>query len=136
MSAKKITIKAGNPAVFNPNPLTAQANYNVFWYNSDQSNAHWPAPSAADKTAWFDYQIQPGAQSNQLALPPMSPPAAYTLNYVCALHPNEKGQIKVTLGKKKGAFAKKTKKSAFAKKTKLSAFAKTTKKSAFGKNTK
>jgi hypothetical protein len=137
MSAKKIIIKAGNPAVFDPNPLNAQPNYNVFWSNSDPTNAHWPAPSVAEKTAWFDYQIPPGAQSNQLALPPMSPPAAYTLNYVCALHPNEKGQIKVNLGgKKKGAFAKKTKKGAFAKKTKLSAFAKKTKKSAFGDKTK
>lgn len=127
MSAKKITIKPGKPAVFDPNPLNAQPNYNVFWYNSDPTNAHWPAPSVAEKTAWFDYQIPPGAQSNQLALPPTSPPAAYTLNYVCALHPNETGQIKVTLGKKKGAFAKKTKKGAFGH---------TTKKGAFGKKTR
>ena len=127
MSLIKITIKSGNPATFDPNPLTAHANDNVFWYNSDQTNAHWPAPSAAQKTGWFDYQIPPGAQSNQIALPPMSPPAAYTLNYVCALHPNEKGQIEVTLGKKKGAFAKKTKKGAFGHKTK---------KGAFGTNTK
>jgi hypothetical protein len=127
MSLIKITIKSGNPATFDPNPLAAHANDNVFWYNSDQTNAHWPAPSAAEKTGWFDYQIPPDAQSNQIALPPMSPPAAYTLNYVCALHPNEKGQIEVTLGKKKGAFAKKTKKGAFGHKTK---------KGAFGTNTK
>jgi hypothetical protein len=122
MSLIKITIKSGDPATFDPNPLTAHANDNVFWYNSDQTNAHWPAPSAAEKTAWFDYQIPPNAQSNQIALPPMSPPAAYTLNYVCALHPNENGQINVTLGKKKGAFAKKTEKGAFGHKTKKGAF--------------
>ena len=47
MSLFKITIKAGNPAVFDPNPLTAQANDGVFWFNSDPKNAHWPAPSVA-----------------------------------------------------------------------------------------
>ena len=118
MSLFKITIKAGNPAVFDPNPLTAQANDGVFWFNSDPKNAHWPAPSVAQETAWFQYQIPPGESSDQVGLVPFVPPKAYTLNYICALNPNETGQINVTLGKKKGAFAKKTKKGAFGKNTK------------------
>jgi hypothetical protein len=65
----------------------------------------------------------------------MSPPAAYTLNYVCALHPKETGQIKVIIGKK-GAFGPKTKKGAFAHKTKKGALAPKTKKGAFGRSTK
>lgn len=127
MSTYKITIKAGNPAVFDPNPRTAQPNDSVFWFNSDPTNAHWPAPSVSQKTAWFPYQIPPGASSDQLDMVPYIPPKAYTLNYVCALHPNETGQINVTLGKKKGAFGGKTKKGAFGGQTK---------KGAFGKNTK
>ena len=127
MSTYKITIKAGNPAVFDPNPRTAQPNDSVFWFNSDPTNAHWPAPSVSEKTAWFQYQIPPGASSDTVGLPPYDPPKAYILNYVCALHPNETGQIDVKIGKKKGAFGKKTKKGAFGGETK---------KGAFGKNTK
>ena len=126
MSLRRIAITAGTPAAFDPNPLIAQPNDNCFWFNGDPVNAHWPAPSVAQKTAWFDYQIPAGAKSDQLALPAMSPPANYTLNYVCALHPNETGQIRV-VGKKKGAFGSKTKKGAFAGQTK---------KGAFGSNTK
>ena len=122
MSMFQIQIKAGNPAVFDPNPCTVQPNDSVFWLNSDPTNAHWPAPSVSEKTAWFPYQIPPGASSDTVGLPPYVPPKAYTLNYVCALHPNETGQIDVTLGKKKGAFAQKTKKGAFASQTKKGAF--------------
>jgi hypothetical protein len=50
MSIFKIEIKAGNPAQFDRSPLTVYVNDSVYWYNSDPTNAHWPAPSAADKT--------------------------------------------------------------------------------------
>lgn len=124
MSIFKIQIKAGQPAVFDPSPLTVQVNDSVYWYNGDQKEAHWPAPSAANPKGWLDYQIAPDGESSSIAL---NPPAPYTLNYVCALHPSEKGQIKVTGGKKKGAFGKKTKKGAFGKHTKKGAFGHTTK---------
>lgn len=123
MSIFKIQIKAGTPAVFDPNPLTVHVNDSVYWYNGDQK-AHWPAPSAANPKGWLDYQIAADGESSQISL---DPPAPYTLNYVCALHPAEKGQIKVTGGKKKGAFGKKTKKGAFGKTKKKGAFGKTTK---------
>jgi plastocyanin len=115
MSIFKIQIKAGKPAVFSPNPQTVHVNDSVYWYNGDRKEAHWPAPSAANPKAWLDYQIAPGGESSQISI---NPPAPYTLNYVCALHPAEKGQIKVA-GKKKGAFGRKTKKGAFAKQTNL-----------------
>src|SRR5207237_9707063 len=118
MSVYRIQINPGNPAVFDPNPVTVQANDSVFWFNSDPTNAHWPAPSVSQKTAWFEYQIPPGASSDPVGLAPFVPPKAYTVNYVCVLHPSETGQIEVTLGKKKGAFAKKTKKGEFGKNTK------------------
>jgi len=119
MSSHTITIKAGPPAVFDPNPQIAFVNDSISWQNDDQNQQHWPAPSATDPKSWLDYPIAPGGQSSQISLDPGAP---YTLNYVCALHPDEKGQIKVIVGKKKGPVGRKTKKGAFAGKTKKSAF--------------
>ena len=48
MSSFQIKIKAGNPAVFDPTPLTAKVNDSVSWYNGDLTKAHWPAPSVAN----------------------------------------------------------------------------------------
>lgn len=135
MSIFEIQIKAGTPAVFDPNPLTAYPNDSVYWSNCDKV-AHWPAPSAADPTGWLDYQIAPNSESSQISL---NPPAPYTLNYVCALHPGEQGQINVVPLKsktKKGPFGCKTKKGAFGCKTKKGAFGGKTKKGAFGSSTK
>ncbi len=123
MSIFRIQIKPGKPAVFDPSPLTAHVNDSVYWSNGDQNEAHWPAPSAANPKGWLDYQIAPGGQSTQISL---NPPAPYTLDYVCALHPGEKGQIKV-IGGKKGAFGGKTKKGPFGGNTKKGAFGKSTK---------
>lgn len=124
MSIFRIQIHAGTPAVFDPNPITVQVNDSVFWYNADQNEAHWPAPSAANPNGWLDYQIAPDGESSQISF---DPPAPYTLNYVCALHPGETGQIKVTAGKKKGPFGPKTKKGPFGR---------TTMKGAYGGKTK
>ena len=41
MSIFKIQIKAGKPAVFDPNPQTVYVNDSVFWFNGDQE-VHWP----------------------------------------------------------------------------------------------
>jgi len=130
MSLLKIKIQAGTPAKFNPTPLKANAGDSVFWSNDDKV-AHWPAPSVANKTAWLDYQVPPGGVSNQISL---NPPAPYTLNYVCALHPGETGQIRV--GGKKAAYAGKTKKGAYAGKTKKGAYGRKTKKGAYGGRTR
>ena len=141
MSIFKIQIKAGKPAVFDPSPLSVHVNDSIFWANGDQTQPHWPTPNAATPKAWLDFQIAPGGQSAQISINPMGPT---TLNYVCSLHPGEKGQIKV-IGKKKGAFGGKTKKGAFAAVTKRGALATVTKrgalaavtkKGAFGKKTR
>src|ERR1700759_2911233 len=89
MSIFRIQINAAKPAVFDPSPLTVNVNDSVFWYNGDKE-AHWPAPSAANPKGWLDYQIAPDGESSQISL---NPPGPYTLDYVCALHPGEKGQI-------------------------------------------
>ena len=123
MSSHKITIKAGPPAVFDPTPQIAFVNDSIYWSNDDNQQ-HWPTVSATDPKSLLDYPIAPHGQSAQIS---MDPPAPYTLNYFCSLHPNEKGQIKVTAGKKKGPFGPKTKKGPFGPKTKKGAFGGTTK---------
>ena len=40
MSIFKITINAGPPAKFSPNPQVIAANDSVFWFNADQTQAH------------------------------------------------------------------------------------------------
>jgi len=122
MSIFKIKIKAGNPAQFDRSPLTVYVNDSVYWYNSDPTNAHWPAPSAADKTGFIPYQVPPNTSSSQVSFA-----VVQKIPYVCVNHPGEKGQIIVLPGKK-AAFAGKTKKGAFGKVTKKGAFGKITKK--------
>lgn len=133
MSIYRIQIKPGTPAVFDPSPLTACVNDSVFWFNADPNQAHWPAPSAANPKGWLDYQIPPNTESSQISL---NPPAPYTLKYVCALHPNEKGVIKVIDCNKKGAFGGKTKKGPYGGKTKKGPYGGKTKKGPYAKSTK
>ena len=130
MSLFKIKIQAGKPAKFVPTSLQADAGDSVFWSNED-TVAHWPAPSVTNKTAWLDYQVPPGGVSSQISL---NPPAPYTLNYVCVLHPGETGQIKVG-GGKKAALAAKTKSGAYGGKTKGGAYGGKTKQGAYGSTT-
>ena len=135
MSIFKIQIKAGTPAVYDPSTQTAFVNDSVFWFNSDKV-AHWPTPDPKKPKAWLDFQIAPNGQSAQISLDPLNPPGNYTLNYVCSLHPGEKGQIKVIGKAKKGAFGGKTKKGAFAKGTKRGALGKLTLKGTLAKPAK
>ncbi|MFN0108229.1 MAG: hypothetical protein ACKVZH_05180 [Blastocatellia bacterium] len=101
------------PALFSPQNLTVKDGDVIGWANGD-SQAHWPAPSASNPTGWSQFQTPAGATSDNLAVGPN--PAAYTpdpnnpgsftvnstilaqpytLNYVCANHPAETGQITV-----------------------------------------
>jgi len=122
MSIFKIQITAGNPAVFDPNPLTVYVNDSVYWFNNDPKEAHWPAPSASDPEGFMQYQVTPDASSNQVSFGTVN----QSISYVCVNHPGETGQIIVKSRKKKGAFGKNTKKGGFGG---------TTKKGAFGGNT-
>jgi plastocyanin len=102
MSTQTIDIRTnptptpGQPAVFSPRAATANDGDTIIWRNSD-SQPHWPAPSASNPTGWFQYQIPAGATSDTLAVGPnaSNPNQPYTLNYVCANHPGETGQITV-----------------------------------------
>jgi plastocyanin len=68
MSTQQIQIKANKsptpakPGAFSPQAVTANAGDNLTWVNND-SHAHWPAPSASDKTGWIEFQIPPGSES-------------------------------------------------------------------------
>lgn len=135
MSIFKITINAGPPAKFTPNPQVVFTNDSVFWFNGD-TIPHWPAPSTSDPKGYMDFQIAPNSPSSQVGFG-----STGTNNYVCVLHPGETGQIVVktpkaaTFGKKtkKGGFAGNTKKGSFAAKT---SFASKTKETSFGSKTK
>jgi plastocyanin len=84
------------PAVFNPRAAVANAYDTITWHNGD-TQPHQPAPNASTPNGWFDYQIPAGATSDTLTPGPntTTPSAPYVLNYVCAIHPNETGQITV-----------------------------------------
>ncbi len=80
MSTQQIKIKTkasptgSQPGEFSPRAVTANAGDNLTWFNQD-SQDHWPAPSAAQKTGWLPYQIPAGSESRgDLAL---GPNAAY-----------------------------------------------------------
>ena len=130
MSIFKITINAGPPAKFTPNPQIIAANDSVFWFNADQTQAHWPAPSKANPTGYMSYQIPPNSQSS---LAGFGNPGTY--NYVCINHDYETGQI-IVKTPKAVSFGKKTKKGGFGKKTKKGGFGAKTKKGSFGSTTK
>ena len=67
MSSFQIRIKAGTPAKFDPNPLTAHQNDSVSWANDDKV-AHWPAPGAATPKDWLVFQIARDGESSQTSL--------------------------------------------------------------------
>lgn len=95
--------QGGGLAAFAPPTLEANPGDLIFWANNSRL-PHWPAPSdkPEDRTKWMPYQI-PGcdpdrnppdvpATSRQVSFEaPDELPA--TIDYVCALHPEEKGQI-------------------------------------------
>lgn len=101
MSTQMIEIKTNptptpsQPAVFDPKAAVSYAYDTITWHNGD-SAAHWPAPNASNPTGWFQFQIPAGGTSDTLSPGPNTTPATpYTLNYVCANHPDEKGTITV-----------------------------------------
>lgn len=76
MSTQQIQIQPNTPPTpsqpgkFVPAAVTANAGDDLTWYNGD-TQAHWPTPSAANKSAWFRTQIPPGGTSDgQVALGP------------------------------------------------------------------
>lgn len=85
-------------ATFDPATQPVTSLDNLFWANNDETSAHWPAPSADAKTAWMPAAIpiklagQPAPTSRGMAFDA----GTYSIQYVCALHPEETGTINVT----------------------------------------
>lgn len=77
-------------AAFAPAKQTIVVNEGFIWTNNDVQ-AHWPAPSVDQKTAWMQEAIQPGQKSCTVSFTQSNP----SLAYVCAIHANEKGTIVV-----------------------------------------
>jgi plastocyanin len=99
-----IDINPGQPnASFSPNPLGVGKNTVISWRNNDTQHPHWPTPAPAAgqpvvNNAWMDFQI-PAKLPNEPAptsIQTVNFADAGTYDYVCALHPNEKGSIVVT----------------------------------------
>ncbi len=88
-----------NPATprvkFDPNPLqNAGTGDQIVWANND-SQAHWPGlvnpdDGTINTTFFMPNQIAPNSTSAAF-----SPGVSGTLNYVCSIHPDEKGAIQV-----------------------------------------
>jgi plastocyanin len=85
--------KGQHQAKFTPVEVTVGSL--VFWSNHT-SNKHWPAPQGGPADGWFNAEI-PGKLPGQD--PPTSSQVGFgvagTVNYYCAIHPNELGTIKV-----------------------------------------
>ena len=68
MSTKSIQIQKnpkptpGQPAVFSPSAVIANAGDNLTWHNADRQD-HWPAPSATNPAGWVQVPIPPDASS-------------------------------------------------------------------------
>ncbi len=102
---------SGQPkASFRPTPATVSVGNVVFFRNNDEHHDHWPVastvpnldPKNPDRTGWWmDSPISkklhndPAVPSKQAFTPSVATPAA-GVQYICALHPNEKGIVIVS----------------------------------------
>jgi hypothetical protein len=51
------------PGKFSPQAASSFNGDSITWFNGD-SEQHWPAPNATDKTAWVKQAIEPGTPGN------------------------------------------------------------------------
>lgn len=84
MSVFRIIINQGPPAEFDPNRQEVFVNDSVFWFNADQTDAHWPS--------LISQQIPPNEKSE-----PVSFSVAGPVDYVCNYHSDERGRIIVQI---------------------------------------
>jgi plastocyanin len=87
----------GAPRIrFTPSPREALVGDVINWKNKD-TERHWPAPIRDGKLQQDGFMlnpIPPGATSD-MAFSPDKDSAGKDLEYGCALHPNERGIIRV-----------------------------------------
>lgn len=91
-------------ASFEPDPVEATTQDNVFWVNNDPDKSHWPmrTDGTLPSQIWMKHPIPPGAPSSGVVffdpdtITNQKPP--YTVEYFCAIegHEEERGTIEVT----------------------------------------
>jgi plastocyanin len=86
--ANAVLIAAGADPLFGPVSITS--GQCVSWGNSD-ANAHQPCPDTGDP--WFPQPINPGDLSASITF---NQAKGTTVNYHCAIHPDEKGSVTVS----------------------------------------
>jgi hypothetical protein len=74
--------------VFDPNPVVAEPDDQIFWFNDD-TEPHWPAPLDADgkipdPKAFMDFQIPPKNPSPTVNFADVTPD--HEVKYGCSLH--------------------------------------------------
>jgi plastocyanin len=90
----KIT-KVAAVVTFSPNPQPAVAMDQIFWTNNDDT-PHWPGLLNGDGTINTTFFMPNQIAGNGDTSPIFAPSTAITYQYVCSLHPNEKGTIVVS----------------------------------------
>src|SRR5262245_1451264 len=82
--------KPPGPAIFEfeVNPPQIQIGDQIIWSNTD-TVAHWPRPGPPS------YQSMPNRIAPQSTSPAFAPGNQGTINYVCALHADEKASFAV-----------------------------------------
>jgi plastocyanin len=81
---------AAQPIGFDPQVRQMQAGDSAFWHNLDHDTGHQPYPIGGKIDTWFAEPIPAQATSDQVRFG-----AAATVDYSCALHPDETGTIDV-----------------------------------------
>jgi plastocyanin len=90
----KITRVAG-VVTFSPNPQPSVARDQIFWTNNDNT-PHWPGLLNGDGTINTTFFMPNQIAGNGDTSPIFTPSTPITYQYVCSLHPNEKGTIIVS----------------------------------------
>jgi plastocyanin len=87
--------KESGVVTFNPAALTATARDQIFWTNNDDV-AHWPGLLNTDGTINTTFFMPNQIAGNGDTSAIFTPSTPFTYQYVCSLHPNEKGSIVVS----------------------------------------
>ncbi len=84
------TENQAKPAGFQPEVQEAQAGDAIFWVNDDIDVQHQPHPAGSAAATWCTIPLSGSERSDSIAL---ANPG--TIQYLCAIHPEETGTIVV-----------------------------------------
>lgn len=87
----RTAIQIGNkdkPQGFDPLTQQAQVGDGIFWVNDDVNVDHQPYPAGGDTNTWCKVPLTGSERSD-----PVNLAVAGTVEFACALHPDEKGSV-------------------------------------------